>query len=336
VTDAALRDITRYYTREAGVRGLDRELAKISRKVIKSILTKKKEGAHVSVNSKNLDKYLGVRKFTYGIAEKENQIGQVTGSRWTEVGGELLTIEAVKLPGKGNTVTTGKLGEVMQESIKAAISVVRARAKRLGIAEDFYQNLDLHIHLPEGATPKDGPSAASRSRPRSPRCSPASGALRRGDDRRDHAARRGAAHRRPEGEAARGAPRRHQERPHPAGEREGPAGDPRRGEERHRDHAGALVRRGAGARARAQARAAGRLARPRPRRRRRSSGRKWSSTEKKTPAFAGVFLGADSSTRKSGLDAREAAGKRWVPACNNTFHIKKRGWLIPNPVWRFQ
>jgi ATP-dependent Lon protease len=159
VTDSALRDITRYYTREAGVRGFDRELAKISRKVIKSILTKKKEGAHVTVNGKNLDKYLGVRKYTYGIAEKENQIGQVTGLAWTEVGGELLTVEAVKLPGKGNTVTTGKLGEVMQESIKAAISVVRARAKRLGISEDFYQLLDLHIHLPEGATPKDGPSA---------------------------------------------------------------------------------------------------------------------------------------------------------------------------------
>jgi len=159
ITDGALRDITRYYTREAGVRGLDREIAKISRKVVKSILVKKKEGSHITVNSKNLDKYLGVRKYTYGIAEKENQIGQVTGLAWTEVGGELLTVEAVKLPGKGNTVTTGKLGEVMQESIKAAISVVRARAKRLGIPEDFYQNLDLHIHLPEGATPKDGPSA---------------------------------------------------------------------------------------------------------------------------------------------------------------------------------
>src|SRR6202795_5089902 len=159
VTDSALRDITRFYTREAGVRGLDRELAKISRKVIKAILTKKKDHSHVTVNSKNLDRYLGVRKYTYGIAEKENQIGQVTGLAWTEVGGELLTIEAVKLPGKGNTVTTGKLGDVMQESIKAAISVVRARAKRLGIAEDFYQTLDLHVHLPEGATPKDGPSA---------------------------------------------------------------------------------------------------------------------------------------------------------------------------------
>ncbi|MFZ3323576.1 MAG: endopeptidase La [Usitatibacter sp.] len=159
MTDAALRDITRFYTREAGVRGLDREISKVTRKVIKSILTKKKDGARVTVNHKNLDKYLGVRKYTYGIAEKENQIGQVTGLAWTEVGGELLTVEAVKLPGKGNTVTTGKLGDVMQESIKAAISVVRARAKRLGIAEDFYQNLDLHIHLPEGATPKDGPSA---------------------------------------------------------------------------------------------------------------------------------------------------------------------------------
>ena len=160
VTDSALRDITRYYTREAGVRSLDRDLAKISRKVVKSILTKKKkDGARITVNAKNLDKYLGVRKYTYGIAEKENQVGQVTGLAWTEVGGELLTVEAVKLPGKGNTVTTGKLGEVMQESIKAAISVVRARAKRLGVAEDFWQTVDLHIHLPEGATPKDGPSA---------------------------------------------------------------------------------------------------------------------------------------------------------------------------------
>src|SRR5678810_1186792 len=113
VTDSALRDITRYYTREAGVRGLDRELAKISRKVIKAILTRKKEGQHVTVNSKNLDKYLGVRKYTYGIAEKENQIGQVTGLAWTEVGGELLTVEAVGMPGKGKTTTTGKLGDCL-------------------------------------------------------------------------------------------------------------------------------------------------------------------------------------------------------------------------------
>src|SRR5690349_18658317 len=159
VSESAIRDIIRYYTRESGVRNLDRELAKISRKVIKSILTKKKDGAHLTVNSKNLDKYLGVRKFTYGIAEKENQVGQVTGLAWTEVGGELLTIEAAAMPGKGKMTTTGKLGEVMQESVQAALSVVRARSQRLGINPEFYQKNDIHIHLPEGATPKDGPSA---------------------------------------------------------------------------------------------------------------------------------------------------------------------------------
>jgi ATP-dependent Lon protease len=158
IQDSALKDILRYYTREAGVRGLERELAKICRKVVKTLLTKKGT-TQVTVNAKNLDKFLGVRRYTFGIAEKQNQIGQVNGLAWTEVGGELLTVEAVKLPGKGNTVTTGKLGEVMQESIKAAVSVVRARADRLGIAADFHTNTDLHIHLPEGATPKDGPSA---------------------------------------------------------------------------------------------------------------------------------------------------------------------------------
>ncbi len=158
IADPALRDITRYYTREAGVRGMDREIARICRKVVKAQLTKKKEGK-VQVLAKNLDKYLGVRRYSYGIAEKSNQIGQVTGLAWTEVGGELLTVEAARLPGKGKVDTTGKLGEVMQESIKAAISVVRSRAKTLGIPEDFYEKNDLHIHLPEGATPKDGPSA---------------------------------------------------------------------------------------------------------------------------------------------------------------------------------
>ena len=158
IADQALRDITRYYTREAGVRGMDREIARICRKVVKAHLTKKKEGKGM-VTVKNLDKYLGVRRYSYGIAEKANQIGQVTGLAWTEVGGELLTVEAAKLPGKGKVETTGKLGEVMQESIKAAISVVRSRAKGLGIPEDFYEKNDLHIHLPEGATPKDGPSA---------------------------------------------------------------------------------------------------------------------------------------------------------------------------------
>ncbi|MDP1680187.1 MAG: endopeptidase La, partial [Burkholderiales bacterium] len=158
VTQSALRDIVRYYTREAGVRSLEREIAKICRKVVKTLLVEKKTHK-VTVSARNLDKYLGVRRFSYGMAEKANQVGQVTGLAWTEVGGELLTIESVKLPGKGKTITTGKLGDVMQESIQAALSVVRSRSKRLGIPADFYQNNDIHIHLPEGATPKDGPSA---------------------------------------------------------------------------------------------------------------------------------------------------------------------------------
>src|SRR5213596_602504 len=165
IAESALRDITRYYTREAGVRALERDISKICRKVVKGLLLKESEGKPrsskhpVEVNAKNLDKYLGVRRYTYGIAEKKNQIGQVTGLAWTEVGGDLLTIEAVALPGKGKTTTTGKLGEVMNESIAAALSVVRHRSKQLGVAADFYQKTDLHIHLPEGATPKDGPSA---------------------------------------------------------------------------------------------------------------------------------------------------------------------------------
>jgi len=165
VAESALRDIVRYYTREAGVRSLERDISKICRKVVKSLLLKQSEGkartakSPVDVNSKNLDKYLGVRRFTYGIAEKKNQVGQVTGLAWTEVGGDLLTIEAVSLPGKGKTTTTGKLGDVMNESIAAALSVVRHRSRALGIPADFYTKTDLHIHLPEGATPKDGPSA---------------------------------------------------------------------------------------------------------------------------------------------------------------------------------
>ena len=158
VTEDALRDIVRYYTREAGVRSLEREVSKICRKVVKSLVLKKRH-SKVVVNEKNLDKFLGVRRYSFGMAEKDNQVGQVTGLAWTEVGGELLTIEAVVLPGKGKTMTTGKLGEVMQESIQAALSVVRKRSKSLGIADSFYEKSDIHIHLPEGATPKDGPSA---------------------------------------------------------------------------------------------------------------------------------------------------------------------------------
>ncbi|MHB8785052.1 MAG: endopeptidase La [Thauera sp.] len=158
VTEEALRDIVRYYTREAGVRSLEREISKVCRKVVKQLVLKSRN-SKIVVNAKNLDKFLGVRKYSFGMAEKENQIGQVTGLAWTEVGGELLTVEAVQLPGKGKVLTTGKLGEVMQESIQAALSVVRRRARSLGIDPEFYQKSDIHIHLPEGAIPKDGPSA---------------------------------------------------------------------------------------------------------------------------------------------------------------------------------
>ncbi|CAI08955.1 endopeptidase La [Aromatoleum aromaticum] len=160
VTEEALRDVCRYYTREAGVRGMEREISKICRKVVKSLVLRKR-ASKIIVNARNLDKYLGVRRYSFGMAEKENQVGQVTGLAWTEVGGELLTVEAVALPGKGKIMTTGKLGEVMQESIQAALSVVRKRARSLGVHEDFYQKSDIHIHLPEGAIPKDGPSAGT-------------------------------------------------------------------------------------------------------------------------------------------------------------------------------
>ncbi|QKT02547.1 endopeptidase La [Ectothiorhodospiraceae bacterium 2226] len=158
IAESAVRDIVRYYTREAGVRNLEREISKICRKVVKEILLKPKT-KKVSVTARNLDKYLGVRRFRYGEAEEHDEIGQVTGLAWTEVGGELLRIEAVLMPGKGKHVVTGQLGEVMKESIQAAMSVVRSRSRMLGIDPDFYEKADTHIHVPEGAIPKDGPSA---------------------------------------------------------------------------------------------------------------------------------------------------------------------------------
>ena len=158
IADNALLEIIRCYTREAGVRNLEREINKICRKVVKE-LAEKKTKKKVSVTSRNLEKYLGVPRYRFGRAEEEDRIGNVTGLAWTEVGGELLSIEAAVLPGKGNLVLTGKLGDVMQESIKAALTVVRSRAEGLGIQPDFYQNHDFHVHVPEGAIPKDGPSA---------------------------------------------------------------------------------------------------------------------------------------------------------------------------------
>ena len=158
VADKVIEDIIRYYTREAGVRRLHQELSKLCRKAVKHILSTK-DGKKVSITSKNIDKYLGVKRYDFGLAQQEDKIGQVTGLAWTEVGGELLTIEAISTVGKGKLKTTGKLGDVMQESIHAALTVVRTKAEAYGIESDFYEKRDFHIHVPEGATPKDGPSA---------------------------------------------------------------------------------------------------------------------------------------------------------------------------------
>ncbi len=166
IAESAIRDIVRYYTRESGVRNLEREISKICRKVVKEIAlagpaTSSKSIKTIAVSSKNLDKYLGVRRFDFGRAETDNEIGMVTGLAWTEVGGDLLQIESTLMPGKGQLILTGQLGDVMKESASAALSVVRSRAERLGIDVDFLQKLDVHLHVPDGATPKDGPSAGA-------------------------------------------------------------------------------------------------------------------------------------------------------------------------------
>jgi ATP-dependent Lon protease len=159
IAESAVRDIVRYYTREAGVRNVEREISKICRKVVKDVLLAGKKVKRVNVTSKNLGKYLGVKRFRYGRADEHDQVGQVTGLAWTEVGGELLRIETALTTGKGRLTHTGQLGDVMKESIQAAMTVVRSRAATLGLDDDFYQQMDVHIHVPEGATPKDGPSA---------------------------------------------------------------------------------------------------------------------------------------------------------------------------------
>jgi ATP-dependent Lon protease len=158
IAEGAVRDIVRYYTREAGVRSLEREISKVCRKVVKAHLLKPQEKKTL-VTARNLDKYLGVKRYRFGRAEDKDQVGRVTGLAWTEVGGELLVIESAVTEGKGKHIYTGQLGEVMQESIQAAMTVVRSRARVLGLGKDFYQSCDVHIHVPEGATPKDGPSA---------------------------------------------------------------------------------------------------------------------------------------------------------------------------------
>lgn len=160
ISDEAVLDIVRYYTREAGVRSLERELSKICRKVVKGLQLKTYK-AQVKVSSENINEFLGVRKYSYGRAEQQNQVGQVVGLAWTEVGGDLLTIEAAMMPGKGVITRTGSLGDVMKESVEAARTVVRSRSRRLGIKDEFFEKRDIHIHVPDGATPKDGPSAGA-------------------------------------------------------------------------------------------------------------------------------------------------------------------------------
>ena len=160
VQESAIRDVVRYFTREAGVRSLERELSKICRKVVKALQLKQMKPM-VLVNAENLDQFLGVRKFNYGRAETQDQVGQVMGLAWTEVGGDLLTIEAAIMPGKGNITRTGSLGDVMKESVEAARTVVRSRSKRLGIKDEMFEKKDIHLHVPDGATPKDGPSAGA-------------------------------------------------------------------------------------------------------------------------------------------------------------------------------
>ena len=158
IEDSAILDIIRYYTREAGVRNLEREISKICRKAVKNLLLNKKLKS-ITANAKNLHEFLGVRRFEFGRADTQNRVGEVTGLAWTEVGGDLLTIETASVIGKGKLTYTGSLGEVMKESIQAAMTVVRSRAEKLGIADDFHEKRDIHIHVPDGATPKDGPSA---------------------------------------------------------------------------------------------------------------------------------------------------------------------------------
>ena len=226
VTEGAVRGIIRYYTREAGVRSLEREISKICRKVVKGIQLKKYDGK-VVVTEENLNDFLGVRKFDFGRAEKKNQVGQVVGLAWTEVGGDLLTIEAAVMPGKGNIIRTGSLGDVMKESVEAARSVVRqprpaARHQGRAVREARHPHPRARRRHAEGRPERrhrddDGLRVGADRHP---------GAGRRRDDRRDHAARRGHGDRRPEGEAARGAPRRHQDGADPGRERQGPAGHP--------------------------------------------------------------------------------------------------------------
>ena len=252
IDDDALLMLIRRYTREAGVRNLEREISTLIRKAVKELTIEKT--STIAVDPKKLEAYLGVPKYRYGEVEADDLVGVVTGLAWTDVGGELLTIEGVMMPGKGRMTVTGNLRDVMKESISAAASYVRSRAVAFGIEPPMFDKRDIHVHVPEGATPKDGPSAGVAhghgdrlDHDRHP------GAQGRRHDRRDHAARPRAADRRAEGEAARRAARRHQDRAHSGGERQGPGGNLRECEEGHGDHPGLAHGRGHQARAGARA-----------------------------------------------------------------------------------
>ena len=252
IDDEALLLMIRRYTREAGVRNLERELSTLIRKAVKELMTSKKKT--IAVTAANLGDYLGVPKYRYGEIEAEDLVGVVTGLAWTDVGGELLTIEGVMMPGKGKMTVTGNLRDVMKELISAAASYVRSRAVAFGIEPPLFDKRDIHVHVPEGATP-EGWTVGRRRHGHRDRLGDDrhSGAPRRRHDRRDHAARPRAADRRPEGEAAGRLARRHQDRADPGGERQGPGGDLRHDQEGAGDHPGHPHGRGAGARAGAQA-----------------------------------------------------------------------------------
>ena len=244
ISDDALMDLLRYYTREAGVRNLERELANLIRKATKEILMADKR--QIRVTRRNLGRFAGVRKFRYGEAEHEDLIGLSTGLAWTEVGGELLSIEAVTLPGKGRMTTTGKLGDVMQELVQAARSYVRSRSTSIGVLPPTFDKIDIHVHVPEGATPKDGPSAGvAMATSIVSVLTEDSGQGQPGHDRRDHAARPRTADRRPQRETAGGLARWDQDRADPQGEREGSRRDPGQCEEGAADRRRAHRRRGA-------------------------------------------------------------------------------------------
>ena len=228
VSEDTIRDIIRYYTREAGVRNVEREIAKICRKVVKKKVGDQVEGA-VEITPDNVEDYLGVKRYRFGRKEEADRVGQVTGLAWTEVGGDLLTIEAVVMSGKGKATYTGQLGDVMQESIQAAMTVVRARSAVLGVDEKFYQKRDIHIHVPEGATPKGRAERRRRNVYRGSVCAYRHRrTCRRRHDWRDNTSGRGSARWGVEGEVARGASRRHQTGADSRGERTGTRGDPRR------------------------------------------------------------------------------------------------------------